>query len=87
MGAGNATAALLSGDIIRADDALRLGLANVLADEPEAKARELNANIKRSVRIASTSDLNTSIDFESWAQASSVGSDEFRLYLETFLGR
>jgi len=96
MGAGNATAALLSGDIIKADDAMRLGLANFLADEPEAKARELagryvtrspelNANIKRSVRIAATSDLETSIDFESWAQASSVGSDEFGLYLEGFL--
>lgn len=96
MGAANATAALLSGDIIKADDALRLGLANYLADNPELRARELagryasrnpelNAHIKRSVRIAATSDLATSIDFESWAQASSVGSDEFRLYLETFL--
>ena len=96
MGAGNATAALLSGDIIKADDAIRLGLANVFAEDPETKARELadrcatrsrelNANIKRSVRIAATSDLQTSIDFESWAQASSVGSDEFRRYLETFL--
>jgi enoyl-CoA hydratase len=95
MGRGNATAALLSGDIIKADDALRLGLANFLADEPEARARELadryatrspelNANIKRSVRIASTSDLETSIDFESWAQASTVGSEEFRRYLESF---
>lgn len=96
IGAGNATAAILSGDIIKADEALRLGLANVLAEDPEAKARELaaryatrsaelNANIKRSVRIAATSDLATSIDFESWAQASSVGSDEFRRYQETFL--
>jgi enoyl-CoA hydratase len=96
MGAGNATAALLSGDIIKADEAFRLGLANVLAEDPEAKATdlagryatrsaELNANIKRSVRIASTSDLETSIDFESWAQASSVRSDEFRHYLDGFL--
>lgn len=95
MGPAHATAALLSGDIIRADDALRLGLANYLADDPEAKARELagryagrsaelSANIKRSVRIASTSDLTTSVDFESWAQASTVGSDEFRRYLEGF---
>lgn len=95
MGAGNALAAILSGDIIGAEDAVRLGLANLLADEPEAKARELaatftrrsaelNANIKRSVRIATTSDLETSVDFESWAQASSVGSAEFRGYLSDF---
>lgn len=98
MGPAHATAALLSGDIINADDAVRLGLANILADDPEAKARELagryagrskelNAHIKRSVRIAATSDLETSIDFESWAQASSVGSDEFRHYMENFLNR
>lgn len=95
MGPAQATAALLSGDIIKADNAIRLGLANLLADEPEAKARELatrfaarspelNANIKRSVQIATTSDLATSVDFESWAQASSVGSDEFGSYLDNF---
>ena len=95
MGPGNALAAILSGDIITAEDAIRLGLANVSAEDPEAKARELaakyatrspelNANIKRSVRIATTSDLATSVDFESWAQSSSVGSTEFRAYLEDF---
>ncbi|MEO6473412.1 MAG: enoyl-CoA hydratase-related protein [Aeromicrobium sp.] len=98
MGAANALVAILSGDIINADEAIRLRLANVLSDEPEAKARELaakyatrspelNANIKRSVRIATTSDIDTSTDFESWAQASSVGSEEFRAYLSTFLKR
>ncbi|MEU8825196.1 enoyl-CoA hydratase [Streptomyces sp. NPDC048636] len=96
MGAAHATAALLSGDVIKADDAVRLGLANLLAEDPEEKAtelagryasraKELNAHIKRSVRIAATSDLETSVDFESWAQASSVGSDEFQRYLDEFL--
>ena len=95
MGPAHARAALLSGDIIKADDALRLGLADFLADDPEAKASELatkyasrspqlNADIKRSVRIAATSDLTTSIDFESWAQASTVGSVQFRAYLDSF---
>jgi enoyl-CoA hydratase len=98
MGAAPATAALLTGDVIRADDALRLGLANAVADEPEAKARELaekfatrgaelNANIKRSVRIAATSDLATSVDFESWAQASSLGSDAFSQFVANFRKR
>ena len=98
MGAGNALAAILSGEIIRADEAIRLGIANQLADDPEAQARELaekyatrspelNANIKRSIRIATTADLETSVDFESWAQASSVGSAEFRSYLETFFNK
>ena len=96
MGAAHATAALLSGDIIKAEDAVRLGLATLLAEDPEVKAtelaaryarrsKELNAHIKRSVRIAATSDLATSLDFESWAQASSVGSEEFGRYLENFL--
>ncbi|EXU62040.1 enoyl-CoA hydratase [Streptomyces sp. PRh5] len=96
MGSAHAVAALLSGDVIKAVDAVRLGLANLLAEDPEAKAtemasryasrtKELNANIKRSVRIAATSDLETSIDFESWAQASSVGGDDFRRYLQEFL--
>lgn len=95
IGAGNALAAILSGEVIKAEEAIRLGLANVLAEDPEARARELaakyvtrspelNADIKRSVRIAATADLETSVDFESWAQASSVGSPEFRNYLETF---
>lgn len=98
IGAGNALAAILSGEIIRAEEAQRLGIVNILADDPETRARELaakyatrspelNANIKRSVRIATTADLQTSVDFESWAQASSVGSAEFRTYLETFFDK
>ncbi|MEU6328953.1 enoyl-CoA hydratase [Streptomyces sp. NPDC047049] len=98
MGPAHATAALLSGDIIKAEEAVRRGLANLPAEDPEAKARELaaryaqrskslNADIKRSVRIAATSDFPTSLDFESWAQASSVGSEEFGRYMEEFLKR
>ncbi|MBJ8343525.1 enoyl-CoA hydratase [Antrihabitans sp. YC2-6] len=95
MGPAQATAALLSGEIIKSEDALRLGLANIFAADPEAKARELaekfasrsaelNANIKRSVRIAATADLATSVDFESWAQASSVGSAAFSEFVAKF---
>ncbi|NMN98258.1 enoyl-CoA hydratase [Antrihabitans stalactiti] len=98
IGAAQATAALLMGDVISAEDAFRLGLATMTATEPEAKARELaekfatrgaelNANIKRSVRIATTSDLATSVDFESWAQASSLSSEAFREFVANFRKR
>ena len=95
MGAAQATAALLTGDMIDADNAIRLGLANILAADPEdasiamaqklsTRAPQLNADIKRSVRIAATSSMQTSIDFESWAQASSIAGEGFQEYVRTF---
>ncbi|AXT86607.1 enoyl-CoA hydratase [Aeromicrobium sp. A1-2] len=98
IGAGNARAALLSGAVIRSEEALRLGLANVLADEPVAAAVELaqkyaardpqlNADILHSVQIASTSDFDTSLDFESRAQAESFGREQFRTYMARFLAK
>ncbi|MGA8986958.1 enoyl-CoA hydratase [Aeromicrobium sp.] len=96
IGAGNATAALLAGQVIRAEEAYRLGLANVLADDPVVAALELaatyaardprlNADILRSVQIASSADFDASLDFESMAQAESFGREQFRHYMARFL--
>lgn len=95
IGSANTAAALYAGDIIDAERALRLGLAQELVEDPRGRARELaerytsrNADlmgdIKRSVQIAATGDLNESLDFESWAQAESLASDEFSAFAAKF---
>ncbi|WP_229053007.1 enoyl-CoA hydratase [Aeromicrobium sp. Leaf350] len=95
LGAGNAAAVLYAGAPVDADTALRLGLAQELVDDPKARAAELAAlyatrnprlmaDVKESVRVASTSDLATTLDVESWAQASSLASDEFAAFAERF---
>jgi enoyl-CoA hydratase len=92
---GRATAALFSGAIIGADEAARLGLADQQADDCVAAALELAdlyagresklmADIKKSVRIASTEDLATSLAFESLAQAESMQNERFRVYMQRF---
>lgn len=97
IGRGRATAALFSGAVINAEEAGRIGLADRLADDAAAAALELAhlyatrepqlmADIKQSVRIASTSDLATSLDFESWAQASSMRNERFRDFARRFEG-
>ncbi|MEJ7634971.1 enoyl-CoA hydratase [Aeromicrobium sp.] len=98
IGAGNAVTALLTGTVIGADEAYRIGLANVLADDPSAAALELaatyatrdpqlNADILRSVQIATTSDLRTSLDFEAGAQAESFGREQFREFMARFFSK
>lgn len=95
IGAANTAAALYAGEIINADTALRLGIAQELVDDPQAHAADLAANyarrsptlmaaIKKSVQIASDSDLATSLDFESWAQAESLASEEFARFAAAF---
>ncbi len=95
IGAGNAITALLKGAIIDADEAYRLGLANLRASDPVTAAHELaatyatrepklNADIKRSVQIADSSDLATSLDFESLAQAESFVNEQFRTFMAKF---
>ena len=95
IGAGNAAAVLYAGDLVDATTALRLGLAQELVDDPKARASELAAlyatrnprlmaDVKESVRVASTSDLATTLDVESWAQASSLASEEFAAFAERF---
>ena len=95
IGAGNAAAILYAGDLVDAATALRLGLAQELVDDPKARASELAAlyasrsprlmaDVKETVRVASTSDLATTLDVESWAQASSLASEEFAAFAERF---
>lgn len=95
VGRAHATAALLSGAVIGAEEAHRMGLADQRADDPLAAALDLArtyagrepqlmADIKESVRIAATSDLTTSLDFESWAQASSMKNERFREFMQRF---
>lgn len=95
IGSANTAAALFNGDVIDADTALRLGLAQEIAEDARARATELAttwagrnprlmADIKKSVAVAATSDLRESLDFESWAQAASLGSDEFAAFAASF---
>lgn len=95
VGAGNAAALLYAGDLVDASTALRLGLAQELVDDPKARAAELAvlyasrsprlmADVKETVRVATTSDLATTLDVESWAQASSLASEEFAAFAERF---
>jgi len=95
IGVGNAMAALLSGEVIGAEDAYRMGLANFLVEDAAAKATELaalygsrdialNAAIKRSVQVAASSDFDTTLDIESWAQASTMRGEVFAQYLADF---
>ncbi|MCD9199426.1 enoyl-CoA hydratase [Aeromicrobium wangtongii] len=95
IGRARATAALYSGAVIGADEAARIGLADLQADDALAAASELAtlyagrepqlmADIKESVRIAATSDLATSLEFESWAQAASMKNQRFRDFMRRF---
>jgi len=95
VGRARATAALFSGAVIGAEEAARIGVADRLADDALAAATELAhlyadrepqlmADIKESVRIAETSDLTTSLDFESWAQAASMKNRRFREFMQGF---
>jgi len=98
IGAANTAAALYAGEIIKADEALRLGIAQEVAEDPKARADELAASyasrspklmsdIKKSVGIAAKSDLHESLNFESWAQAESLSSEEFAAFAAQFAGR
>lgn len=95
IGSANTAAALFSGELIRASDALRLGIAQELSDDPQARAAELAsiyasrepalmADIKRSVQVAAGSDLATSLDIEAEAQARSLQSDAFEAFAQKF---
>lgn len=97
IGRGRTTAALLSGAVIGADEAARIGLADQQSDDPVDTALDLArlyagrepklmADIKQSVRIAATSDLATSLAFESRAQAESMRNERFREFMQRFAG-
>ena len=95
IGSANTAAALYAGDVIGADDALRLGIAQELVDDAPSRARELAlgwcqrnptlmAHVKESVRVASTSDLVASLEVEAQFQAESLSSPEFERFAARF---
>jgi enoyl-CoA hydratase len=95
IGSANTAAALYAGDVIDAPTAMRLGIAQELHDDPHARAAELAAlyssrepalmaDIKRSVRVAESSDLATSLDIEAEAQARSLQSEAFEAFAQRF---
>ncbi|KAA1380403.1 enoyl-CoA hydratase [Aeromicrobium fastidiosum] len=95
IGRGRTTAALLSGVVIGADEATRIGLADQQSDDPvdtalglarlyAGREPKLMADIKQSVRIAAASDLATSLAFESQAQAESMRNERFREFMQRF---
>ncbi|MFT4187412.1 MAG: enoyl-CoA hydratase [Aeromicrobium sp.] len=98
IGAGNTAAALYAGTPVDAANALRMGLAQEVVDDPQERARELAAlyasrnpalmaDVKETIRVASTTDLATTLDVESWAQASSLASEEFSAFAAKFSRR
>lgn len=98
IGSANTAAALFGGDIIKAEPALRLGIAQEIAEDAKSRAAELAAtwatrnpqlmsDIKKSVGIAAREDLHESLNFESWAQAESLSSEEFAAFAAKFASR
>jgi alkylation response protein AidB-like acyl-CoA dehydrogenase/enoyl-CoA hydratase/carnithine racemase len=88
MGRDRALAAVLGAETIDADDAVRLGLATCALEDPVTSAFELAheyalrdpalvKDMKRAVEMATTADLGTVLEFESWAQAAAVGRPVF----------
>ncbi|KQY56071.1 enoyl-CoA hydratase [Aeromicrobium sp. Root495] len=95
IGAANTAAALYAGDLIGADDALRLGIAQWVDDSPLERATALAADyagrepevmaaIKQSVRLASTASAEESLAFEALAQARSLSSETFEKFAARF---
>jgi len=95
IGSANTAAALFSGELIPAADALRLGIAQELTDDSHTRAAELAAtyasrepalmaDIKRSVQVAAGSDLAASLDVEAEAQARSLQSEAFETFARRF---
>jgi len=95
MGYPRAMAAVLGAETLDAPSAFSAGLVSECADDAKARALELAEryadrdpdlvkNMKRAVQIASQSDLTTTLDFESWAQASSVTQPKFGEFMASF---
>ena len=95
IGAANTAAALFAGEIIDADDALRLGIAQEIAGDTVQRATELAttwasrepklmADIKSSIRLAATAEASESLAFEALAQAESMANPQFRAFATRF---
>lgn len=95
MGADRALKMLLDGGAVRGADAVAAGVATHFAEDPlEASLAlaqryaaidgQLVRDIKRAVEIASSASLETTLEFESWAQASSATKDAVHEFLRSF---
>lgn len=95
MGPAKAMATVLGGETLDARQAVEHGLSSEHADDPRARALELAKlyagrdpelvkDMKRAVRIATGSDFAATLEFESWAQASSVTRPPFQEFLAAF---
>ncbi|HUG86235.1 MAG TPA: enoyl-CoA hydratase-related protein [Euzebya sp.] len=96
MGASRALRTLLLGDLLDADQAVAMGLAEGPEEDCVAVATGLAhrfaevdpllaGHIKRSVGLAvSTDDLQAVLEYESWAQAASASSDQLRQWVAKF---
>jgi len=98
MGADRALAAIISAETFDAEAGLRHGLVTRLAEDPVRAATELAhqaadrdpgliRDAKRAVQIAETSELPEVLEFESWAQAATVGRPDFAEFVERFTRR
>ena len=96
LGASTALKTLLLGDMIDADRAVALGLAEGPAEDCVAEALalaerfaevdpQLARHIKRSVGLAvETDSLSAVLEYESWAQAASASSDQLKEWVAKF---
>lgn len=95
LGAQRAKAVILGGEVIDADRAVSMGLALEVADDPVQRARELAelyatrdpdvaASMIKCVDVAVDHGLETVLQLEAWAQASSVTKPAFQEFLASF---
>ncbi|MPY81700.1 MAG: enoyl-CoA hydratase, partial [Actinophytocola sp.] len=95
MGSQRAMATILGGETLDAEEAVDAGLATKLTDTPTEKALELAhlyaqrepglvRDMKRAVQMSEVADLGAVLEFESWAQASSVNKPRFQEFMADF---
>ena len=98
VGPGMAKKLIATGEAIGAEEALRIGLVEELADDPVERALELAADIagksrsalvwaKKLVDLSYEADLATGLDAEQEALASLIGTDEQRQVVAERLAR
>ena len=98
MGKQRALRVLLQGDTLNAEAAVSNKLADDLVQDPKVTALEMASrfaelnpqlcrDIKQSVRIAAEYGFTPSLDFETWAQASSAMRPEIQTAVARFRSR
>lgn len=98
VGPGMAKKLIATGEAVGAEEALRIGLVEELAENPVERALELAADIagksrsalvwaKKLVDLSCEADLTTGLDAEQEALASLIGTDEQREVVQERLAR